>query len=57
MPKFSHGIACLFDSHLRNTWYGQGQFGLSKALNASARMKKHDSSGKGNGLAGQIQLF
>lgn len=57
MPKFSHGIACLFDSHLRNAWYGQREFGLSKALNASSRMKKHDSSGQVKGLGGQARLF
>lgn len=56
MPKFSHALACLLDSHIRNTWHGQGRFGLSKALNASARMKKHDSSGQWNGAGKQLRL-
>jgi hypothetical protein len=56
MIKFSHGLACLLDSHIRNTWHNQKEFGLSKALNASSRMKKHDSSGIVNGAGKQLRL-
>lgn len=36
----SHGNIALLDSWLRNTWYGMEQFGLSKALNTSARQPR-----------------
>lgn len=57
MPKFSHGLICAFDSFLRHAWHGQHRFALSEALHASARMKKHDSSRKGNGATAQASLF
>lgn len=33
----SHGQIALLDSVMRNTWYGAGKFGLSKALNTSSQ--------------------
>lgn len=35
----SHAYITLFDTALRGAWYGQGPFGLSAGLLASARRK------------------
>lgn len=35
----SHTYVTLFDTALRRAWYGQGPFGLSRGLFASARLK------------------
>ena len=35
----SHAYIALFDTALRGAWYGQGPFGLSRGLFASARLK------------------
>lgn len=34
-----HAYIVLFDTALRGVWYGQGRFGLSAGLHASARRK------------------
>lgn len=34
-----HAYVTLFDTVLRGAWYGQGPFGLSKGLFASACLK------------------
>jgi hypothetical protein len=36
----SHAYTVLLDTSLRNCWYGQGPFGVSKALKVSADMKR-----------------
>lgn len=33
-----HSSVVILDTHLRNQWYAQGMFGLSKGLTASARI-------------------
>ena len=44
-----HSSIVILDSAIRNCWYGQGPFGVSAGLKASADMKRlYDSSGKGN---------
>lgn len=37
----SHAYIVLFDTAMRGAWYGQGRFGLSAGLFASARRKTH----------------
>ena len=36
----SHAHIALLDSAIRSYWYGMGLFGLSKALNVSAKQPK-----------------
>ena len=35
-----HSSVVVLDTALRNVWFNQGQFGLSAALHASAKMKQ-----------------
>jgi hypothetical protein len=46
--RHSH-IVCL-DTAMRLAWYGQGQFGVSCALKASARMKPRKQQGNDDSI-------
>lgn len=37
----THGKAVCLDTDLRNVWFGQGRFGVSRALFVSAKWKHH----------------
>lgn len=56
MRTHSHGIICSLDSFIRTAWHGQALFALSEALKASARQKKHDSSGHEKAVRVQLSL-
>jgi hypothetical protein len=50
-----HSSIVVLDNSIRNCWYGQGEFGLSAGLQASANMKKkRDSSDKVKWQAGVV---
>ena len=45
-----HSDNVIFDNYVRNVWFNQGGFGLSKALFTSAKLRYHDKTFKQLGL-------
>lgn len=52
-----HSSIVILDNTLRNVWFGQGNFGLSRGLKASASMKKRFRDSGSKVKAMQHKLF